>query len=87
MGEGALNLKGIAIFCDPAVDSLSRFALDQFSGRLSMVTGKKSYVTTGEPAGKGLCFVKDASVATEGYHISVTPTSAVVRASDFNGFL
>ncbi|MBR5905097.1 MAG: beta-N-acetylhexosaminidase [Bacteroidales bacterium] len=87
MGEGALNLKGIAIFCDPAVDSLSRFALDQFSGRLSMVTGKKSYVTTGEPAGKGLCFVKDVSVAPEGYRISVTPASAVVRASDFNGFL
>ncbi len=86
MGKGAIDFKGIAICCDPSVDSLSRFAVEQFSGCLTKVSGKKSYVTTGAGADKGLCFLKDDSVAPEGYRISITPKSAVVRASDFNGF-
>ena len=95
MTKGSLKLKGININCDPAMDSLSMSAVLQFADRLTLVSGKTTTVAC--PPGlaktidggtlKGLYFICDPSVAAEGYSISVKPRYAVVRASDFNGFL
>ncbi|MBO4567306.1 MAG: beta-N-acetylhexosaminidase [Bacteroidales bacterium] len=95
MTKGTLRLKGISINCDPNMDAQSQRAVRQFADRLSLVCDKTSSVAS--PVGlsrtvaggklKGLYFVQDASVAPEGYKISVTKRSAVVRASSFNGFL
>ena len=94
MTKGTLRLKGISINCDPAMDAQSQRAVRLFADRLSLVTDRTSSVAS--PVGltrtvengklKGLYFVQDASVAPEGYKISITTRSAVVRASDFNGF-
>lgn len=94
-GKGTLNLRGISINCDPALDSPSIRAVRQFADRLSLVSGRTSSVAT--PIGlarvvenskfKGLFFIKDASLGPEAYKISVTPRAAVVRANSFNGVL
>ena len=93
--KGTLRLKGININCDPAMDAQSLKAVRQFADRLSLVSGKTSSVAS--PVGlprtvesgkiKGLYFIQDSSVAPEGYSISIGRRSAVVKASDFNGFL
>ncbi|MBR4827164.1 MAG: beta-N-acetylhexosaminidase [Bacteroidales bacterium] len=95
LGKGSLRIKGISINCDSNMDEVSQHAVRQFADRLSLVSGKTSSVAS--PIGlarsvekgklKGLYFVQDASVSPEGYRISVTSRSAVVRASDRNGFL
>ena len=94
MTKGTLRLKGISINCDPAMDAQSQRAVRLFADRLSLVSDKTSSVAS--PVGlartvengklKGLYFVQDASVAPEGYKISVSRRSAVVRASSYSGF-
>ena len=81
-GEGSLDLKGITITCDPSFDDKAFSAVEEFAARLSRVSGKEVALSGDDGA---FSFVKDDSVAPEGYAISVTPTSAEVRASDFNG--
>lgn len=95
MSKGTLKLKGININCDPAMDPQSLKAVRIFADRLTLVSGKTSSVAA--PVGlertvntgklKGLYFIKDASIAPEGYNISIGKRAGVVRASDFNGFL
>ena len=95
MGKGTLRIKGININCDPAMDANSVKAVRQFADRLTLVSGKTSSVAS--PVGlarvvesgkiKGMYFLKDDSVAPEGYTLTVSPRAAVVRASSFNGFL
>ena len=95
IAKGTLRLKGISINCDPGMDAQSLRAVRLFADRLSLVSGKTSSVAN--PVGlartvsngkiKGLYFIKDDSVAPEGYKISIGKRAAVVRASDFNGFL
>ena len=95
LAKGTLRLKGISINCDPGMDAQSLRAVRLFADRLSLVSGKTSSVAN--PVGlartvsngkiKGLYFIKDDSVAPEGYKISIGKRAAVVRASDFNGFL
>ena len=82
IGEGALCLKGITFNCDPTFDDKSFAAVEEFAAQLSAVSGKTSKVSGDDGA---FCFVKDDSIAPEGYSISVTPASAEVRASEFNG--
>ena len=95
MAKGTLNLKGISINCDPAMDAASQRAVRLFADRLSLVSDRTCSVAS--PIGlartvdggkmKGLNFIVDNSVAPEGYKISIQPRAAVVRASGFNGFL
>ena len=87
IGEGSLKLKGISVSCDPAFDGQSREAVEEFAGELSLASGRKSRLATGSPDSRGLCFIKDESIAPEAYRISVTQQAAVVRASGFNGIL
>ncbi|MBO4765623.1 MAG: beta-N-acetylhexosaminidase [Bacteroidales bacterium] len=94
MAKGSFKVKGVSINCDPSVDAATLKAVRQFADRLSLVSGKMSDVAS--PIGlakaveagklKGLYFLKDASVAPEGYKISIGKRAAVVRASDYNGF-
>ena len=93
--KGTLRLKGISINCDPAMDAQSIRAVRQFADHISLASGKTSSVAS--PVGlartvqngkiKGLYFIKDDSVAPEGYNISIGRKAAVVRASSYNGFL
>ena len=93
--KGSLRLKGISINCDPAMDQMSVRAVKQFADRISLASGKTSSVAS--PVGlartvqngkiKGLYFIKDDSVAPEGYNINIGKKAAVVRASGYNGFL
>ena len=95
MTKGTLRVKGININCDLSMDEQSQHAVRQFADRLSLVSGRTSSVAS--PLGlskaiesgklKGLYFISDASIAPEGYKISVKPRYAIVRASSFNGFL
>ena len=82
LGKGSLNVKGITFCCDPSLDDRSFAAVEEFAAQLSLVSGKKCNVSGDDGA---FSFVKDDSVPAEGYAISVTRTSAEVRASDFNG--
>ena len=94
MTKGTFKLKGVSINCDPALEARTVKAVRQFADRLSLVSGKTSSVAS--PVGltrtvesgkiKGLYFIKDASVAPEGYKISIGRKAIVVRASDYNGF-
>lgn len=94
MGKGTLKLKGININCDPALDVRAVKAVRVFADRLSLVSGKTCSVAspigltaTVEKGGnlKGLYIIKDDTVPSEGYKLSVGKKSAVVRANDFNG--
>ncbi len=94
MTKGTFKLKGVSINCDPTLEARTVKAVRQFADRLSLVSGKTSSVAS--PVGltrtvesgkiKGLYFIKDASVAPEGYKISIGRKAIVVRASDYNGF-
>ena len=94
--KGTFRLKGVNINCDPAMDAASLRAVRRFSDQLTLVSGRTCSVAS--PMGlartvasgsklKGMYFIVDGSVAPEGYKISVTPRNAIVRASDYNGFL
>ncbi len=94
MGKGSFNMKGVCINCDPNMDHQAVKAVRQLADRLTLVSGRLIEVAC--PIGltrvvekgnlKGLYFIQDASVAPEGYKISIGSKAAVVRASDFNGF-
>ena len=94
MAKGSFKVKGVNINCDPALDAATVKVVRKFADRLTLVTGKTSSVAS--PIGlartaasggiKGLCFVKDETVAPEGYIINIGKKAAVVRASDYNGF-
>ncbi len=94
MAKGSFKVKGVSINCDPTFDAATLKLVRQFADKLSLVSGRMSDVAS--PIGlvkavesgntKGLCFIKDASVASEGYKISIGKKAAVVRASDYNGF-
>ena len=94
MAKGSFKVKGVSINCDPTVDAATLKAVRQFADKLSLVTGRMSDVAS--PIGlskaveigriKGLNFLVDASVAPEGYKISIGKTAALVRASDYSGF-
>ncbi|MBR3075412.1 MAG: beta-N-acetylhexosaminidase [Bacteroidales bacterium] len=94
MTKGSFKMKGVSINCDPMTDAATLRAVRQFADRLSLVSGKMSDVAS--PIGlakavesgntKGLYFIKDASIAPEGYKISIGKKAAVVRASGYSGF-
>ena len=94
MAKGSFKVKGVSINCDPTMDAATLKAVRQFADNLSLVTGRMSDVAS--PIGlakavesgntKGLCFLNDASVAPEGYKISIGKKAAVVRASGYSGF-
>ncbi|MBO6168946.1 MAG: beta-N-acetylhexosaminidase [Bacteroidales bacterium] len=94
MAKGSFRMKGVSINCDASLDAATVKAVRKFADRLTLVSGKT--VSVASPVGlarsvetggiKGLCFVKDASVAPEGYKLSIGKKAAVVRASDYNGF-
>ena len=94
MAKGSFKVKGVSINCDPTFDAATLRLVRQFADKLSLVSGRMSDVAS--PIGlvkavesgntKGLCFIKDASVASEGYKISIGRKAAVVRASDYSGF-
>ena len=94
MAKGSFKMKGVSINCDPMTDAATLRAVRQFADRLSLVSGKMSDVAS--PIGlakavesgnsKGLYFIKDASIAPEGYKISIGKKAAVVRASGYSGF-
>lgn len=93
--KGEMRIKGPAIKCDPAMDQMSIDAVKRFAGKLSLVSGYTSSVST--PVGlksvvdggsaKGIIFLKDASLDKEAYRINVGEKAAVIRACDQNGFL
>ena len=93
MGKGTFKLKGVSINCDPAMGPATVKAVRQFADRLSLVSGRTSSVAS--PVGlvrtvdsgkiKGMYIIRDASVAPEGYKISISPRAVVVRTSDYNG--
>ena len=92
--KGSFQVKGVGINCDPTVDARTLKAVRQFADRLSLVTGRTSDVAS--PIGlakavesgtvRGLYFIKDPSVVSEGYKLSIDKKAAIVRASDYNGF-
>ncbi len=94
MTKGSFKMKGVSINCDPMTDAATLRAVRQFADRLSLVSGKMSDVAS--PIGlakavesgntNGLYFIKDASIAPEGYKISIGKKAAVVRASGYSGF-
>ncbi len=94
MTKGTFNMKGVVVNCDPSIDHQALKAIRQLADRLTLVSGKLTEVAS--PVGlprvvekgnlKGLYFIQDNSVVSEGYKISVGPKATVVRASDYNGF-
>ena len=94
MTKGWFKMKGVSINCDSALDAKTLSLVRQFADRLTLVGGKT--VSVASPIGlarsveaggiKGLCFIKDASIAPEGYKLNIGKKAMVVRASDYNGF-
>ena len=94
-GKGSLRISGAVFKCDTSIDSVSMEAIRRFAARLSLVSGRTSSVST--PVGlksvvddgsvKGVVFLRDNSIAGEGYAISIGQKSAVIKASDTAGFL
>ena len=88
MGRGTLNVKGIDIYCSPQLDPASVGAVNRFAERLSTSCGRACQVaSTDRASGSGMYFLKDDTIAPEGYSISIRTGAAEVRANDFNGFL
>ncbi|MBQ2006848.1 MAG: beta-N-acetylhexosaminidase, partial [Bacteroidales bacterium] len=93
--KGEMRIKGPAIKCDPAMDQMSIEVVKKFAGKLSLVSGYTSSVST--PVGlhsvvnggsaKGIIFLKDNSLQKEAYRISIGEKAAIIRANDQNGFL
>ena len=94
MAKGRFKMKGVSINCDPSLDAQTVKVVRQFADRLTLVSGKT--VSVASPIGlqhsvqagsiKGLCFVSDASIAPEGYKISIGKKATVVSASSYSGF-
>ena len=93
--KGTFNVCGTPINCDDRFDETVRKLVSRFAGTLSLVSPKvSSYANpTGLAAAaelghtKGMAFIKDNSMASGAYHISVTPKFTVIKASDFYGVL
>lgn len=93
--KGSLKMKGIAFKCDAAIDPAALDAISRFCSRVNIISSITSSIST--PIGlkesiasgtaKGMVFVKETSLAPEHYTIDITTASAVVRASDANGFM
>lgn len=93
--KGTFNAKGAAFNCDSRLDAGSRKAIQQFCGQLSLVSGKVS--TFAAPAGlaktvangnaKGFNFVRNSSLKSEEYTITMTGKSIVIETSSYNGTL
>lgn len=93
--KGTFRAGGTSIKCDPSVPAGVIDAINRFSNSLSIGSGKTSYVSTPiglkesveSGNGKGLIFLKDASLKPEHYSISISNKLALVKASDLNGFI
>lgn len=93
--KGNFRLNGVAFKCDPAIDAGAKVSIQRFASDLSRASGKMSSVSF--PIGlaqnlnndnvKGFIFINDTAIEAESYSIKIESGRAVVRASDFNGFL
>ena len=93
--KGNFRLNGVAFKCDPSIDSKTKTSIQRFATDLSRASGKLSSVSfplglsqsLGNDSVKGFIFVKDTGIPSESYSIKIESGRAIVRASDFNGFL
>ena len=93
--KGNFRLNGVAFKCDPSIDSKTKTSIQRFATDLSRASGKLSSVSfplglsqsLGNDSIKGFIFVKDTGIPAESYSIKIESGRAIVRASDFNGFL
>ena len=68
------------------LDAAAVLHVENFAARLSMVTGRKSAVSTTLQE-KGFSFAVDPALGAEEYAVDITPASVKVTAADANGFL
>lgn len=95
LSRGSLRVSGIALKCDPRMDSTAVRAVTRFAAELSLACGRTCPVSS--PVGidasvengnaKGMIFLLDRSLAPDEYRIETGSRRAVVYASGAEGFI
>lgn len=85
LADGAFAVAGSQVFCSPSFDELSRQAISDFAGKLSIATGSRSRFSVKDVSGKGISFAIDPALPEEGYTIEVSQKSVAVTAAGLNG--
>lgn len=85
--QGNFNVSGCSVNYDAATVGASELTvINEFAGRLSLVTGKTIKLRD-KIKNKGINFRVNASMQAESYEIEVTPKKINVVAADYNGIL
>lgn len=85
--KGSLKLNGMAVKCDPAVGEDAFKAISNFADKVNATGGKLGSVSYSEgDTSNGIVFLKDENLPAENYTIEISKKTALVKASDFNGF-
>lgn len=93
--KGRLRVSGTAVKCDPSLGAEVFDAVNRLAADISLASGKTCTVSSpigleasiSEDSAKGLIFIRDNSLESEEYRISVGTRAAVIRASGLNGFI
>lgn len=93
--KGSFRVSGANFNCDNDINREALNQIEVFAEHLSLVCDKRSTVAksiglqSSAESGKikGFVFLMDSSIPAEGYCIKVSGNSALVKASDSNGFL
>ena len=86
LGEGSFNIAGATFGIDDAIPEETAAMIDGFRGQLSKVSGRNSACVKGTAEG-GVSFLLNENLGQEEYALNITPSSVVVEAADYNGFL
>ena len=83
--SGTFAAAGAEFHTDAAMDELSKAAVADFAGQLSLASGKKSTVQDGT-ASSGFIFTVNENLPKEAYTLEISRKSVKVEASALNGF-
>ena len=81
--EGGFDMSGVSFSVEEALGDRSLKAVEDFAGRLSLVSGKESAV--GDASHAAVRFEFDSGLGKEAYSISSRKKGVTVKASAFNG--
>lgn len=82
---GAFSVAGADFYCTEGMDTRSILLVQEFTERLSNISGKPGTLGTG--SGRGFVFTTDPALPDEAYTIDIRRHKATVSASSYNGFL
>lgn len=84
--EGSVDVKGLPVSYDEAVDAIALKQITKFASDLSTATGKESTLSAGV-TDNGIVFTLDSSLGEEAYNLSVSNDKVQVVAGGRHGVL